>query len=280
MIVLSEAEELVLRAALLPAPQALPAWRSWLAAGNWRQNPMDPGSYTLLPLVSRNLSGAEAGEVIPEAGRLRGILRHSWLSNEKHLKRIDELQDKIDAAGLEVILPDGRALACRYYPLPACRPLYRQTILADSDHIQRLIELAAALGWQINSRLPLRLAAMRNLVRRAWRLADAQGLSLLIRPYSALGIKQINRDATELPDNRREHILALKPGEQIIWLCRPDPWQRSYSRLQKLVDCALIMRAGKAAIDRARLQREKACRPVLAALARISPEFQAAVQNP
>src|SRR5215218_5646881 len=67
-------QELLLRAALRGEKEAINAWHEWHASMD--TNRLDAGSYSLLPMVYRNLR-AQA-ETVPDLGRLKGNYRYTW----------------------------------------------------------------------------------------------------------------------------------------------------------------------------------------------------------
>lgn len=129
-------QELLLRAALLPGSEAREAWQDWRGRVDFEA--LDPGSFRLLPLVLHNLQGQLAEE--PLLPRLKGIHRHFWYRNQLFLHQMGEVLEALEGAGVACLVLKGAALATRYYPAPALRPM------ADLDLLIRPADLPRALG--------------------------------------------------------------------------------------------------------------------------------------
>jgi len=170
---ISGTHRLLLRAALGEGENARAAWREWRQAVSWPLCEVDAGSYSLLPLVFHGLSGFDGpgGEDLG-LGRLRGIYRHSWVANEGSSRALGSALALLEEARQKTLLPDGAALALRYYPHSACRPVVRQSLWLEPGQLRRGVELLRRANWRVLTRLPQPLAAGRNLVRRRWLLAQ------------------------------------------------------------------------------------------------------------
>lgn len=170
---ISGTHRLLLRAALGEGENARFAWREWRQAVNWPFCEVDAGSYSLLPLVFHGLSGSDGpGREGLGLGRLRGIYRHSWVANEGNFRALGSALALLEKERLKTLLPDGAALALRYYPHSACRPVVRQSLWLEPGQLRRGVELLRRANWRVLTRLPLPLAMGRNLVRRRWLLAQ------------------------------------------------------------------------------------------------------------
>jgi Uncharacterised nucleotidyltransferase len=108
----------VLRAALLPKPQALDAWR---AAGPWLDPArMDRGSRQLLPLVWANLTGQEVDD--PQVGQLAALYQDARVRVDGVLAAAGRVLGALLAAGIPTLVLKGGALVVGYYRGPGVRP--------------------------------------------------------------------------------------------------------------------------------------------------------------
>ena len=101
----------LLRATWLDRPDALTAFTAWQAAVDLNRLPS--GQHALLPPLYHNLE--RLGIEHPWLGRLRGIYRRTWYTNQLMLQAADSLLGALAAAGVPVMLADDAALALVSY---------------------------------------------------------------------------------------------------------------------------------------------------------------------
>ena len=113
------AQELLLRAALLPGPVALDAWRAFQSLVEF--DSIDGGSRRLLPLVHRNLRDVLADD--PDAIRLRESYLRTWHANRLAFEALVPVLEALTRAGIRAMLLKGAALGVRYYGDVGLRPM-------------------------------------------------------------------------------------------------------------------------------------------------------------
>lgn len=269
-------QHLLFQAGWAIGEKAVAAWREWLVRVDWLHNEIDPGSYTLLPLVYHNLTRGGAGEsALPESqvaelglGRLRGIYRRAWVVSETHLRRIGSALALLGRAGISVVLPDGAALALRFYPLPACRPIPRQTLWLPSRQIRVAVGLLRGAGWRVATRLPAWLAALRNRSRGLWPLVDDQGCLLLLQAIPRSGLVL----PTETLPVGEGVARVLAPTTQLLELGRQARRVPAEARVPMLADAACLVRVAGNLVDWSRVRCDRATTRLLRQLALVEDD--------
>jgi hypothetical protein len=135
-------ETLLLRAALLDAPDAAAAWQQWRAGATVADS--DHRVHALLPLVAAALPDAVLAEDAPV---LRGLRRRAWLVREQRRQALLGILDALRAPGLPVtpigatpwLLDDG--------PLARERPVAQLEAWVPAASWPDAIAALAARGW-------------------------------------------------------------------------------------------------------------------------------------
>ncbi|KAB7732666.1 hypothetical protein F5984_01575 [Rudanella paleaurantiibacter] len=117
-------QQLLLKAAVLPAAEALPYWQAYRQArGVGRFSPTDQSllprlfdpvdweSQRLMPLIYRNLEPT-GDALVPH---LRGIYRYTWMKNQRHLLKMQQVVRVFNEAGIESMMLKGIPLTLHYY---------------------------------------------------------------------------------------------------------------------------------------------------------------------
>lgn len=146
-------QELLLKAALMSASQALDAWHQWRSELN--PEDLDEGSIRMLPLLYYNMRNF--GIQDPFLNTCKQVYQATWYANETLFYRLRPLISDLDRAGIETMFLKGVALASRHYPDPGLRPMEDFDLLVHRKHAQRTIELLIQLGWAPSIRPPRQL---------------------------------------------------------------------------------------------------------------------------
>lgn len=133
----------LLRAALLPGPEALEAWR---AAAPWLDPArIDPGSQRLLPLVWANLT--RQGIRDPALDRLAGFYQDTRVRVEGLLEAAGRVLAGLHAAGIPTLVLKGCALVTGYYRDPGVRPMSDLDVLVPTSAAMAAQRVLRAHGW-------------------------------------------------------------------------------------------------------------------------------------
>lgn len=147
----TEAQSLVLHAALDERADAVAAWERWRAAVEF--DDVDHGSMRLLPLVYRHL-GADAFDV-EVAGRLKGLYRRAWSQNQLLFRHAAEAVAALEARGIETLVTKGASLALLAYGDVGARPMDDVDVLVPIGRTREAIEALREAGWEADHEDPL-----------------------------------------------------------------------------------------------------------------------------
>jgi hypothetical protein len=141
-------QRLVLRAAVSESADARTAWEEWRRTGG-DIDTAEPAIAALLPLVYRNLE-AELGDD-PDSGRLKGIYRHTWVSNQHVARRIGEALAALGEGGVQAMVLKGPAVGAHYRDGGA-RRLDDAGLLVIPHEGERALAVLRASGWESRCR--------------------------------------------------------------------------------------------------------------------------------
>lgn len=226
-------QELLLRAALLSGGEATQAWIE--ARPRLDIDRLEVGSYSLLPLVYRQLQEAELAE--PLLPRLRGIYRHTWSKNQVVLNELRAVADTLASAGVEPLVIGGAARLA-YYPELGLRTLTEFELLVPPHDVERSLR---ALGWHGDG-VPPRVLRGRSALRVETAKHRPFGLHWRLLPeYAAEGDESFWRGARtiELPD---VDSLALAPADELLHVCAGGARTALWANVQWIADAAVILR--------------------------------------
>lgn len=143
-------QELLLKAALLPAKEAIPAWEGWKASADIDK--LDAGSYRLLPLLYRNLHGLGVHD--PVLLKFKGVYRHTWSKNHFLSQRMVPLLKAFHLASIETLILKGAALILLYYSDYGLRPMSDFDVLVRREDLRTAIAVLDRLDWTPESEWP------------------------------------------------------------------------------------------------------------------------------
>jgi|GEM_PF-659078 len=143
-------QELLLKSALLPAPEAHAAWTEWRKHAAFEV--IDAGSTRLLPLVWHNL-----GELLSEEDKniCKGAYKKSWYRNQKLFQIASDFLVLFREHGIESIIFKGGALTVLYYKDLGLRPMNDFDILVPRGRAEEAGRLLESKGWKITVGRPL-----------------------------------------------------------------------------------------------------------------------------
>jgi hypothetical protein len=147
-------QDLLLKACLLPDPQAAEAWRKWRKSVDI--DTIDAGSIRLLPLLGERLQ--QLGLDDPDFGRYRGVQRRTWARNRLLFRGAGRIVAALNQAEIPVMALKGVALALLYYPIESTRWMGDVDLLIPYDRVFAALDILDAEGWQASLNRPTRLA--------------------------------------------------------------------------------------------------------------------------
>jgi hypothetical protein len=139
---LTQGQEDLLAAACATGPRAAEAWQRWSDATTL--DALDPGAYSLLPLVFRNLESLNPPGIAFR--KAAAIYRHTWFANEIALRSAARIMKLLEANRAEVALAGDLALTLAAYPDLGARPLGSIDFVIRRDDVSRTCDLLTAEG--------------------------------------------------------------------------------------------------------------------------------------
>ena len=140
----TDTQMLVLKAALMPAAQALPAFETWLTRIDLEAD-FDQGTFRLLPLMYENLR--RLGVEHPLMGRLKGVYRLTWYKNNKLYNDLSPVVAALQSAGIPTMLLKGVPLIDGYYGNIAVRPMADIDLLVPEAFAPKALQVMEAFAY-------------------------------------------------------------------------------------------------------------------------------------
>jgi hypothetical protein len=204
---LTQAQKLLLQAALLQGQTALTAWEQWQSSVDIEV--LESQSYVLLPQLYRNLLAH--GVEDPHMARLKGIYRRNWYANQLRLKQLKILLSHLKNAGIEAIVL-GDAAFCSWVD-ETYRPISHLHLLVRSGELERAIQQLTSLKWHISS------AATHQFIH----LQNEQQNSLYLQGHLFWAIPQeyIDEQVWQYAIPRGSNLAGciLSPTDQLLDVC-------------------------------------------------------------
>jgi len=276
-------QELLLRAALLPAPAALAAWRAWQSRVSLERE-LDASSFRLLSLLYSNLRRIGASD--PSLGKLKGIYRRVWYQNQLLFHSAAAVLRALHSAGLETIILKGAALTILHYGDYGLRPMSDFDVLVPAHKRRAAIDVLASSGWQPMLRPSDKLTDSVLDIRQAWGFENAQQQQFDLHWHVLKDSRAPNADddfwlaavplqVADVPAR------ALNPTDQLLHVCVHGLVWDSTPPIRWVSDALTILNGSLSELDWTRMVAQ-ACKhhvtiPLRAALAYLSDSFAAAI---
>jgi len=249
------AQELLLRAAVLPGPGAIEAWDRWKADHDLVETHLDHGSFRLLPLVYKNLLAQGADE--PLMPRLKGIYRYWWCSNQRLFYRAAAVIRGLEQAGIPTLVLKGSAASVAYYRDAGVRPMADIDLLVPYERAAAAVKAMAPIGWQ-----PAR-ARVPDLIRyqHSVRMIHETGEALDLHWHVLAECVQRNADQGFWRRAMPIRILdvstrALSPADSLLHAVVHGMRWNDEPTIRWVADAMAILNASGDSIDWEALERE------------------------
>jgi len=236
----TDQHEALLRAALLPGDAAVDAWRG--VRGSLDIDRLEEGSYSLLPLVYRQLQ--DAGEPEPLLPRLRGIYRHTWSKNQVLLQDLRSVVDKLTTAGVRPLVVGGAA-RLPYYAEHGLRTLTEFELLVAEREVEPALR---AVGWG-GDEVPARVLRGRSALRVAVAGHRPFGLHWRLLPEYP-GREEAWWAAARDVELEGVDALALAPADELLHACAGGARTALWSNVQWIADATMILHSAEIDWDR------------------------------
>ena len=233
----SEAQELLLRAALLDGERAVAAWRSWKEIDAVATTDHDSGR--LLPLVCRNLLAIGLDDD-PDMPTLKSAYRHQWVANSHRLARAGEALAVLSQAGIETMALKGAALVDRHYRDAGVRLMYDVDVLVRPEAARLAAAALERGGWR-----QYLAADLDDLVAVAQgtRFDDPSGVGLDLHWHAlwSPGPDDELWAAAEPATVGGVGTLRACPADQLLHVCVHGIWSEG-ERVRWVPDAATVLR--------------------------------------
>ncbi|OAI54371.1 hypothetical protein AYO44_03625 [Planctomycetaceae bacterium SCGC AG-212-F19] len=207
----TEDQELLLRAALLDGPLAIPAWERWQQSVDFEA--IDRHSQQVLPLLYHNLN--KLGIDGPLIERSKGYYRLTWYKNQLLFHRMAGVLHALHQAGIPTLLLKGAAMAVYYYRNAALRPMEDFDVLVPVDQATAAFDLVRHCGFEPKVPTP---------APHGWDLVDAAGKQLDLHRFAFHYARTPDIDDTFWEsalactiDHAATHV--LQPTDQLLHIC-------------------------------------------------------------
>lgn len=242
-----EQQGLLLRAALLPAREALAAWRELRPHLDVER--LDSGSRRLLPLLALGLR--RHGVDDPRLAPMERLYAQTSLRNALLFERARAILAGLATAGLPTIVLKGVPLVLRYYRDPGLRPMADVDVLVRCGDVAPALEVLGRLGFRPSRPVTSGFVTVKHAVACAgpggtcdlhWRVfeepcppAADEELWAAARPLLVAGAAS----------------LALDPADELLHVCVHGAKWSPTPPIRWVADAMLILRS--APIDWARV---------------------------
>ena len=277
-----EQQLLLLQASLLEGPPALEAWHKWKQRIDFDK--IDPASFKLLPLLSRNPSLQSLQDPIFE--KCKGVYRRVWVENQILWKKMISVLSALLQQGVgKVVLLKGMAMILQYYQDFGTRVIGDIDILVDRSEARKVDAFLKSTGWKPSvSCIDL---SRPNYLTRWYSLGyihtSEMNLDMhwsFIQENSRSLDEAIFRDCGEFPlENISLHIPC--PGDLLLQACIHGVKYSPVPLIRWVADAMTILKKEEGKIDWDRLvdlaSKAHVCMPLSLALNYLIEKFQAAI---
>jgi hypothetical protein len=235
-----EAQLDLLRAALLPAEQAAPAWRRWKERGLPLKT-VDGASARMFPqLWANRVAAAVCSEDIP---LLKAVYRQALARNIVILRASLEAAQVLTDADIPVLFIKGAATIAMTGGRVGLRPIADVDVLVPEADAERAVTLLQAAGYAAESDPPIGVSHGFNLQR-----ADGSPLDLHWWAFKTAG------DDRPMFDTAREATLLnrtvlIPSATDCLAMVVANAFRQGGSPLRWISDAVLIFRMDSDAID-------------------------------
>jgi len=247
----TDAQRLLLRAALLGGPDALAAWQHSMRDGDLDR--LDAGSFRLLPLLYRSLERAGLRRH-PLMGKLKGVYRLAWYANQLRLRDAAVVGGELARRGIEPMLLKGAALTLLHYQDHGVRPMDDVDVLVRTGQWQSAVTALGDLGWSPRVPVtPARVAASHGV-----EFSDARGQRIdlhwhLLPDHCWPGADDEYWEHATTSALHGVPVAVLDATDQLFHTCAHGVKWEHVPPLRWIADAAVILRDPSVEIDWERL---------------------------
>jgi hypothetical protein len=161
------------------------AWDSFTAV-EWEQLIMLARAEGVAPLLYWTLS--KSGSIPSHPGAVHDLLHDSyaatWVQNQKILRELELLTERLDDAGIPAVALKGACFALTIYEDPGLRPMGDLDLLVPVHRLGEAIQIAGELGYE--DAAPEASIGLNNLLNHATCLIKRRDRSILLELHHRL----------------------------------------------------------------------------------------------
>jgi hypothetical protein len=243
IVLFDEEVRLLLRAAVLPAERALPAFREWRARCDL--DAMRAGPQRLLPLVHANIALTPADDIV--IARIKGIRKYCWIRNLMLAGGGAAAVRALAAEQIPTILLKGAAMVAEWYRNPTLRPMGDVDLLVPTDQAIPAIRCLGASGWTPRGSSVQALCEVHVHRLHAWNFMTPSGHSLDLHWHA---LHQAQQDGADCALWSRTRPTAIASGRTAVLAPEEQLFQILVHGLQAIADDAYLWPADAAWILR------------------------------
>jgi hypothetical protein len=254
---LDDRHMMLLHAALGEDESAIKAYRGWRASE--KLDDTDDTVYRILPLLLA--TAVKAGLQDSESPRMRGAVKHIWLSNTLRLRHLAKAKAALDEAGVDSLLIKGGALFARTEHIAAMRAAGDYDLQVRRRDVSRAIRAMTHSSFHgLGMRLDLFSEPDfdRNIHAVAMTRTQANGaLDLHWRPLSRLYheafVEELFANAETAELFGQEVLIPGLADHLFLAAVRPEPWDTKEIFL-RAIEITHLLRSCGGQLDWARFE--------------------------
>lgn len=241
-------QTLLLKAALLDAEAALPAWESWKKVNDI--DVLEAGTFRLMGLLYRNLVRVGASAADPLLPRLKGLYRNFWTKNQLVLGRKTVVLKALAERGIPCMLLKGAGLTLAVYRDHGVRPMEDFDLMVPRDRTGEVMDLLEGMGWRSEVHAPRDLPT--SIHACSFRDPNRSCIDLHWRLCHLPAGEEFDRTLWEL---RQPLSLHGEPAgvpsitDQLLHTCAHGPQYKLVSPVRWIADAYFLLREGAGQID-------------------------------
>ncbi|MDF1513030.1 MAG: nucleotidyltransferase family protein, partial [Anaerolineae bacterium] len=241
-------QEQLLQAVLLSGTKGLTAWENWLKNVSFFEDPLQGGTYQLLPLLYRNLRRLGVDDAF--SGRLRGIVRNTWTRNQLHIQQLIPVFTALCDAGIPLLLLGKTALYFATYADDSTILLGESDFAVSEADLNKahVLILNTGLWSEIEDR---DIKQPGNRHRSSWRYKNRYDYILHVRCHMPMRMYEDNTIFTRaVPVVIQDMaVRALNPTEQLVVLCLDGLFISRMLTIEWIAHIVNILNSSKTDID-------------------------------
>jgi hypothetical protein len=234
---------LALRAAVLDGDDALRAFAQWRQTVPFDE--IDVYTQRLVPRIYRNVRSLGGDD--PILDRMKGVYRHTWVSNRLRIAACEKLLDILNGAGIPSVLLKGAAVLVRWTSDSGLRPMDDADVLVRREQGRVALAHLLGAGYKTVSIRADRFNDREFRMTHAVQLRDPAGMHIDLHWRALVNGRARDQDRAfwdlALPvrvADSTTHVLS--PEDHLYHTCAHAASWNDGARIDWAADAAMILR--------------------------------------